>query len=78
MSLCFSSYDEAYRAMFTEYPDVVTTEEAAKMLNVGRKRIYKLVDERKLHRLDHIAKGFLITKQSIVAYVLKNSEETSA
>ena len=78
MSLCFSSYDEAYRAMFTEYPDVVTTEEATKMLNVGRKRIYQLVKKGELHSLDRIAKGFLITKQSIVAYVLKNSERTSA
>ncbi len=78
MSLCFSSYNEAYRSMFTEYGDIVSSQEAAKMLNMGRKQIYKLVKEGKLDKLQHDAKGFLITKSSIVAYVLKISEEVSA
>ena len=48
------------------------------MLNTGRKQIYKLIKQGKLDKLEHSAKGFLITKRSIVAYVLNTSEEVSA
>lgn len=48
------------------------------MLNTGRKQIYKLLKQGKLDKLEHNAKGFLITKRSIVAYVLNASQEVSA
>lgn len=78
MSLCFSSYNEAYQTMFKEYKDIVSVKEASMMLNTGRKQIYKLIKQGKLDELEHNAKGFLITKRSIVAYVLNTSEEVSA
>ena len=78
MSLCFSSYNEAYQTMFTEYKDIVSVKEASIMLNTGRKQIYKLLKQGKLDKLEHNAKGFLITKRSIVAYVLNVSEKASA
>lgn len=78
MSLCFSNYNEAYQTMFTEYKDIVSVKEASMMLNSGRKQIYKLIKQGKLDKLEHNAKGFLITKRSIVAYVLNTSEEVSA
>lgn len=78
MSLCFSNYNEAYQTMFTEYKDIVSVKEASMMLNTGRKQIYKLIKQGKLDKFEHNAKGFLITKRSIVAYVLNTSEEVSA
>lgn len=78
MSLCFSSYNEAYQTMFTGYKDIVSVKEASIMLNTGRKQIYKLSKQGKLDKLEHNAKGFLITKRSIVAYVLNASQEVSA
>ena len=78
MSLCFSNYNEAYQTMFKEYKDIVSVKEASMMLNTGRKQIYKLIKQGKLDKLEHNAKGFLITKRSIVAYVLNTSEEVSA
>lgn len=78
MSLCFSNYNEAYQTMFTEYKDIVSVKETSMMLNTGRKQIYKLIKQGKLDKLEHNAKGFLITKRSIVAYVLNTSEEVSA
>lgn len=78
MSLCFSNYNEAYQTMFTEYKDIVSVKEASMMLNTGRKQIYKLIKQGKLDKLEHNAKGFLIAKRSIVAYVLNTSEEVSA
>lgn len=38
MSLCFSSYNEAYQTMFAEYKDIVSVKEASIMLNTGRKQ----------------------------------------
>ena len=58
MSLCFSSYNEAYQTMFTEYKDIVSVKEASIMLNTGRKQIYKLLKQGKLDKLEHNAKGF--------------------
>lgn len=78
MSLCFSNYNEAYQTMFTEYKDIVSVKEASVMLHTGRKQIYKLIKQGKLDKLEHNAKGFLITKRSIVAYVLNTSGEVSA
>ena len=78
MSLCFSNYNEAYQTMFTEYKDIVSVKEASMMLNTGRKQIYKLIKQGKLDKLEHHAQGFLITKRSIVAYVLNTSGEVSA
>lgn len=78
MSLCFSSYNEAYQTMFAEYKDIVSVKEASIMLNTGRKQIYKLLKQGKLDKLEQNAKGFLITKRSIVAYVLNASQEVSA
>lgn len=60
--------------MFKEYKDIVSVKEASIMLNTGRKQIYKLIKQGKLDKLEHNAKGFLITKRSIVAYVLNTSE----
>ena len=65
----FSSFQEAYQSMFTDYCDIVKVKDACQMLCINRKQIYKLIEEGKLEKLDH-GKGFLITKSSIVSYVL--------
>ena len=65
----FSSFQEAYGSMFTNYRDIVKVKDACEMLCLQRKQIYKLIEDGKLEKLDH-GKGFLITKSSIVSYVL--------
>lgn len=66
----FSSYNEAYRSMFSEYKDIVKVKDACEMLCLNRKHIYKLLSEKRLEKLEH-GKGFLITKSSIISYVLE-------
>ena len=73
MNLNFSSYDEAYRLLFADYPDILKVEQTAQMLGVNRKQIYKLIKSGKLATLAH-GKGFLITKISVISYVLSSTD----
>lgn len=54
--------------MFTEYPDMVSVEQAQEMLTIGKKKIYALIKDESLDAIK--GKGFKITKLSIIASVL--------
>lgn len=40
--------EEAYRLMLTEYPDLLTAEQAAKILGIDRHQVYRMVDRGEL------------------------------
>ena len=61
--------EEAYRVMFTQYPDIVKVSDACEMLGVGRKKIYELIRSKQLHTIAN-GKGYNITKLSVIAFLL--------
>lgn len=60
---------EAYKVMFTQYPDIVKVPDACEMLGVGRKKIYELIRSEQLHTIAN-GKGYNITKLSVIAFLL--------
>ena len=60
---------EAYKVMFTQYPDIVKVADVCEMLGVGRKKIYELIRSDQLHTIAN-GKGYNITKLSVIAFLL--------
>lgn len=69
----FDLVDKYYTVMFTEFKDIVTVKEACVMLHMGRKKIYELIRNGRLELLDDMTdtSRYLITKRSIIKYVIK-------
>ena len=63
---------EAYRLMFSDYPDVVGVAELQSMLGVGRKTAYRLISEGKIQAL-HIGRTYKIPKVNIIAYLTQRT-----
>lgn len=61
---------EAYKVMFTEYPDIVCVSELCEMLGgIGRKEAYRLLQSGHIEYL-RSGKGYKIPKLSVLAYLL--------
>lgn len=58
--------------MFNEYPDIVTTEQLCKMLNIGKNTAYKLLGDGKIKSV-RIGKSHKVLKASIIDYIEKAS-----
>ena len=59
----FSNAIEAYKTIFTDYPDVISTEQAAEMLgHIGRKKVYELIKNGSIRTLP-CGKGYKIAKR---------------
>ncbi|MCC8015782.1 MAG: helix-turn-helix domain-containing protein [Eubacterium sp.] len=54
--------------MFDSYADVVTVEEMAKMLRIGKNQTYSLVKSGTIYSI-RIGKKYLIPKKNIIAYL---------
>ena len=65
-----------YTTIFSEYPDVVTTNEMIKMLRIGRNKAYKLLNGNVIRSLRVGDKGRTryIPKQCIIDYLNKQLE----
>ena len=61
--------NELYGVMFTEYPDIVDMNQLQKMLGIGRKLAYKIVDEGLIPAVK-IGNAFRIAKISVIDYSL--------
>ena len=59
--------------MFTEFKDIVTVKEACDMLHMGRKKIYEHIRSGRLELLNDTpdTSRYLITKRSVIKYVIK-------
>lgn len=68
----FKSSDTAYRLMFPDAPDILKVKDVQGLLRIGRKKVYDLIEQGHLSTLPG-GKGYLITKKSVIAYVLKGS-----
>ena len=58
--------------MFENYDDVVTVEQLAKMLKIGRNTAYELVREERIQSV-HIGRNIRIPKNAIIAYLNQNN-----
>ena len=69
----FDIVDKYYTVMFAEFKDIVTVKEACDMLHMGRKKIYELIKSGLLELLNDTSdtSRYLITKRSIIKYVIK-------
>ena len=60
---------DLYKVMFTEYPDVVNTDQLCEMLGgAAIKSVYRLLREGKITAF-RIGKGYKIPKVSIIEYL---------
>ncbi len=61
---------DLYKVMFTEYPDVVNTDQLCEMLGgAAIKSVYRLLREGKIKAF-RIGKGYKIPKVSIIEYLI--------
>ena len=62
---------KAVTMVFSEYNDVVTVSELAKMLNIGRNTAYELVRCGAVHSIK-IGRQIRISKQTVLDYIAKD------
>ena len=57
--------------IFTEYSDIVTTQEMATMLHIGKNKVYELLNtgEIKSIKLGNTGRTHYILKENIIAYL---------
>lgn len=58
--------------MFDNYPDVVTANELAHMLHIGKNKTYELLQKHKILHI-RVGKKYLIPKKNIIAYLETHS-----
>lgn len=68
---------EAYRLMFTEYPDVVNAEQMSKMLGgINIKTVYTLLKDKKVKSF-MVGRRYCIPKLSILEYLIATPKSTA-
>ena len=65
--------EEAYKVMFTEYGDVVTPKEVAKMLGIGMKSTYALLQNGAIPKIP-CGRAIKVAKLSVIKYVLQSAQ----
>lgn len=61
--------EEAYRLMLTEYPDLLSAEQAARILGIDRHQVYRMVDRGELFGIK-LAGQYKIAKLRLVEFIL--------
>ena len=54
--------------MFSTYPDIVSVEQMAEMLNIGKSSAYALLQSSQVRHV-RVGKKYIIPKQSIVDFI---------
>ena len=54
--------------MFKNYPDVVTVEQLAQMLNIGKSSAYALLQSNRIHHVK-VGKKYIIPKTSVLDFI---------
>lgn len=68
--------EQAYKAMFKEYPDVLDINDLSRLLCVSKKTTYRLLKENKIEFLK-VGREYRIPKINIIQYLLKSQIETA-
>jgi len=59
--------------MFTNYPDVLSTEDLAKMLDIGITLTYKIIKEGKIPSVK-IGRAYKIPKACVISYLFSKNK----
>lgn len=62
-------FNDAYSKMFSSYPDAVSLQQAAEMLNLNRHTVGELIRSRRLFALK-IGRTYRIPKLSVIEFLL--------
>jgi len=62
--------------MFEKYPDIVTVEQAMKMLSIGKSKLYELIRNKSIIHMT-VGKKYLIPKIHLVDFVNKSCYDNS-
>ena len=60
--------NDDYKAVFSEYDDVVSVEDVMKMLHIGRTMVYKLLNDNSIKAVK-VGKRFVIPKLSVIEFI---------
>jgi len=66
------TYNDYYKIMFTDYPDVLSVDELSSLLEVGKKTTYKLLQDKKIEHLK-IGREYRIPKINVLSYLLSTA-----
>ena len=61
--------EHAYQLMLTEYPDILTAAQTAKILGIGRHQVYKMIDRGELFGLK-LSGSYKIAKLRLIEYLI--------
>ena len=64
--------EEAYKVMFTDYPDILSVDELCCLLEIGKKTTYKLLQDKKIEHLK-IGREYRIPKINVLSYLLSSA-----
>ena len=61
-------FNDAYRSILKEYPDILTVEEVSKALGISTKTAYRLIRENKIEHLK-VGRTYRIPKAHLLLYM---------
>ena len=65
--------EEIYSTMFAEYDDILCVKDVQKILGIGRKKVYELLETKKIRSLKP-GKAYLIPKRYLIDYILQGGD----
>ncbi len=66
--------EEAYKVMYEGYPEILRVNDICKMLGIGRKRAYQLINSGQIRRIP-CGRNVLVAKLAVIHYVLQSAQE---
>lgn len=66
--------EEAYRVMYDGYPEILGVNDICKMLDIGRRRAYQLINSGKIKRIP-CGRNIKVAKVAVIYYVLQSTQE---
>ena len=66
---------QAYKNLFSEYPDVLTAHQVRSALGIGRAGVYKLLESRQI-KCFKIGNTYKIPKSALITFVAQNCDPT--
>lgn len=67
------SSETAYNSLFRNYPDIVGVKEICKMLGLGSKKVYQLIQDEKIKKIP-CGRNIKVAKVSVIDYVLQSAQ----
>ena len=67
------NYDDVYRTMFADYPDIVNAEQLCEMLGLKYRTVCKFVREGKIPRMPD-GRKIRVAKIEVINYVLQRAQ----